>query len=245
MQFVKYLITFLIVFFSLSAHAQQKSDSLFADFDLWLLVPVIPVSKGGLSTHGLYIQKTSPKKTNHFELIKVYKDSSIAVRKATLRHFSYGNVLSFKTLKTPRYEKVFIFADWDYYHDSLLICHDTLYLKQTADNDFHLFILFPAKNDTITITCGYRNTRYDFLKKVSYEPPLKACHSWFSDVMLDYTETFTLVKKDTLYDLVKVELEGSDTHNKEYKYLREKYAAAGLSPFWLVLAGLDYKDLKK
>ena len=244
MRITKCLLIFITVLFS-SAASAQKADSLFADFDLNLLIPVAPVSNEHINNRGSYIRKPSSGKGNHLELIKVYRDSSIARRKATLKQLSYGNVLAFKTLKTPGYEKVLIFADWDYYQDSLLIRHDTLYLKQAADNDFHLFILLPAKNDTVTLVCGYRNTRYDFLKKINFEPPLKAYRSWLSNAMLDYTETFTFVKKDALYDLIKVDSEGSDRSIEEYKRLREKYADAGLSPFWLVLASLPYGDPKK
>jgi hypothetical protein len=243
MKLIKCLLIFITAFVSSAAFAQSKTNNIFADFDLRLLMPVVPVSNKPVNNPGSYIRKTSAKKSR-FELIKVYRDSSTGSRKATLKQLSYGNVLAFKTLKTPGYEKVLIFADWDYYNDSLLMRHDTLYLKQTTDDYVHLSVLFPPKNDTITLVCGYRTTRYDFLKKISFEPPLKAYRNWFPDAMLDYTETFTLVKKDTSYDLIKVEAEGSNTRNEAYKYLREKYAAAGLSPVWLVLSELSYQDRK-
>jgi hypothetical protein len=244
MQLIKCFLSFIIILLSSAVHAQPKADSLFADFDLSMQVPVAPVSRESISKPGSYIRKASGKKGSHPDLIKVYKDSSIAVRKATLMHLSYGNVLAFKTLRTPGYEKVLIFADWDYYYDSLLIRHDTLYFKQTEDDYVRLSILYPARNDTIIMVCGYRTTRYDFLKKISFEPPLKAYRRWFPNAMLDYEETLTLVKKDTCYDLIKAEAEGSSRSNEGYKYLRDKYAAAGLSPFWLVLAGLSYQDKK-
>jgi hypothetical protein len=243
MKLIKRLLIFITVFVSSTTFAQSNTDSIFADFDLSLLMPVVHVSNKTTNNHGSYIRKTSLKKGS-LELIKVYRNSSRGSRKATLKQLSYGNVLAFKTLKTPGYEKVLIFADWDYYHDSLLICHDTLYLKQTTDDNVRLSVLFPAKNDTITLVYGYRNTRHDFLEKISFEPLLKAYRSWFPNAMFDYTKTFTLVKKDSSYDLIKAEAESSNTRHEEYKYLREKYAGAGLSPFWLVLAGLDYQDRK-
>lgn len=244
MKLIKCLLIFITVFVSSAAFAQSKSDNIFADFDLSRLMPVASVSNNSISNPGSYIRKTSPKKGDHLELIKVYKDSSTGRRKATLKQLSYGNVLAFKTLKTPGYEKVLIFADWDYYHDSLLICHDTLYFKQTADDNLHLSILFPMKNDTIILVCGHRNTRHDFLKNISFEPPLKAYRSWFPNTMFDYTRTFTFIKKGTAYDLIKVEAEGSSVSNEEYKRWQEKYAAAGVSPFWVVLANLSYQDKK-
>jgi hypothetical protein len=175
MKLIKRLLIFITVFVSSAAFAQSNTDSIFADFDLSLLMPVVHVSNKPTNNPGSYIRKTSLKKGS-LELIKVYRNSSRGSRKATLKHLSYGNVLAFKTLKTPGYEKVLIFADWDYYHDSLLICHDTLYLKQTTDDNVRLSVLFPAKNDTITLVYGYRNTRHDFLEKISFEPPLKAYH---------------------------------------------------------------------
>lgn len=245
MQLKKCLLIFITVSVSSVAVAQSKADSVFADFDLSMLTPVSPVSRERIKNLTSYIIRKSSKKGNSIELIKIYDDSSIGVRKASLKQQDFGNVLAFKTLKTPGYEKVLLFTDWDHYHDSLLIRHDTLYFKQRADNSLQLSMLFRAKNDTVIVVSGYRNTRYDFLKKISFEAPLKAYRLWFPNAMFDYTETFTFVKKDTLYDLIKVESDESNSRNDKYEMMRTKYAAVGLSPFWLVLAGLDYEEKKK
>ena len=59
------------------------------------------------------------------------------------------------------------------------------------------------------------------------------------DEYLNEIETYTLVKKDSAYELIQVNT-SRDRKEYEYKELKEKYARAGLSPFWLGLAELSY-----
>ena len=236
------LICLIFIVIASHSYGQINSDSLYKDIDLTSLRPFNPAIPQNLNNRGFYIRNIVPKKKakETIELIKVYRDSSVDSRKARITKLDYGTVLSFKVMKAPGYEKVIIFADWDYYYDSLLIRQDTLAFKETGGDGLDLVIIYPVKNDTLTIKYGSRNTRYDFLKKFNYKPALKNYSNWFPDDALDYIETYTLVKKDSAYELIKVDTNRERIQEYEYKDIKEKYARAGLSPFWIALTELSY-----
>jgi len=236
------LICFAFIVISLRSYGQINTDSLYKDIDLTGFKPLRPAVPQNLYKGGFYIRNIIPNKRSKetIELIKVYRDSSTDSRKAKVVKLDYGDVLAFKVLKSPGYEKVIIFADWDYYYDSLLVRQDTLLFKEMADDAVELVTVYPPKNDTLTIKYGHRNTRYDFLKKFSYKPTLKNYNRWFPDSALDYLETYTLVKKDSTYELVKIETNRDTLKEYEYEAIKEKFARAGLSLFWLALTELAY-----
>ena len=241
--YARSLCSLVFIVIALHSYGQINPGSLYKDFDLASLKPFDPAVPQNLNTKGFYIRNLSPKKKakETIELIKVYRDSgSSGSRKAAVLQFDYGTVVVFKMMKEPGYEKVIIFADWDYHYDSLLIKKDTLYFKGISDGMIELSTVYPEKNDTIKITYGYRNTRYDFLKKFSYKPALKNYYNWFPDDALDYIENYTLVKRDNFYELIKVETNRDRIGEYDYKRIKEKYAGAGLSPFWLALTELSY-----
>jgi hypothetical protein len=243
MQFLSRLLNyFLFIFISLQGYSQVNTDSLYKDLDLKNFKPIDPAIPQNLYSRGFYIRNIIPKKKakETIELIKVYKDSSSHSRKATIINTGYGNVLAFKEMKTPGFEKVIIFGAWDYYNDSLLIRNDTAFFKETGGDEVELTVVYPKKNDTLTIQYGVRNTRHDFLKNFSYKPALKNYLNWFPDNALDYIETYSLVKKDNVYELVKVNTNKERIQEYEYKDIKEKYARAGLSPFWLALTELSF-----
>ena len=239
---LKLLNCFLFVFISLYGYSQVNADSLYKDLDLTNFATINPAIPQNLYTRGFYIRNIVPKKKTKetLELIKVYRDSSVDSRKARITKLDYGTVLSFKVMRAPGYEKVIIFADWDYYYDSLLVRQDTLAFKETGGDGLELAIVYPVKNDTLTIKYGSRSTRYDFLKKFNYKPALKNYSNWFPDDALDYIETYTLVKKDSVYELIKVDTNRERILEYEYKDIKDKFARAGLSPFWLALTELSY-----
>jgi len=236
-----YLLLISIIGMSLMAYGQEKNNSLYRDFDLVNFKTVNPVTTQKFYQKGYYIRNLPPKKSKqNIELIKLYRDSGkLYTRKASIIDTDYGKVFAFKVMKEAGYERVLIFADWDYHHDSLLARKDTLYFKGISDGLIELSIVYPSRNDTIKIKYGYRSTRYDFIKKINYQPALKNCMDWFPDKALDEEETYTLVKKDSVYELIQIET-SRDRTAYEYKDLKEKYAGAGNSPFWLALTELSY-----
>jgi hypothetical protein len=236
-----YLLLIGVIGMSVMVYGQTKNDSLYTNFDLVNFKTVDPAVTQKPYQKGYYIRNLPPKKRSkqNIELIKLYSDSSkLFTRKASIINTDYGTLFAFKVMKEPGYEKVLIFADWDYHHDSLLTRNDTLYFKGVSDGLIELVIVYPSKNDTIKIKHGYRNSRYDHLNN-SYQPALRNFMYWFPDKGLDEVETYTLVKRNKVYDLIQIDT-NRDRKEYEYKDLKEKYAKVGGSPFWLALTELSY-----
>jgi len=227
---------------TLHSFGQTNTDSLFTDFDIITFKPVTPASPQILKTENKYIRyaHAKPKAKQKLEFIRVYRDTSTYSRKAKILNFDYGTVLAFDVMKTAGYEKVLFFADQDLYFDSLLIRGDTLCFKERSNDHVELAIVYPAKNDTVVVKYGNRNTRTDFLDRFYFRPPLKNYLNWFADPYLDYTETYTLVKKDSAWDLIKVDTNREHISEYDYKRKKEEFANAGSSPFWMALTELAY-----
>jgi hypothetical protein len=236
---ILYSVFFL---FSITVSGQKKTDSLFTEFNLTTLKKVYPAIPQTLSAGKSYIRNQNSKSDQKFELIKVYADTSANYRKATVLKLAYGVVLAFDELKTYGYEKVLFFGDKDYYYDSLLIVHDTLFFKEMSDDHVELAVVYPVKNDTLFIKYGSRNTRTDFLSKIYYQPALKNYLNWFVENMLDYKETYTLVKKDSAFELTKVDTNRGHVSEYDFKRKRQDYLNAGLSPFWIALSDLAFLE---
>jgi hypothetical protein len=241
------IILICCIVFLISAKALgQMNDTLFTDFDLTTLKAIKPAVPQTLEAGQKYIRsihsKSKSKAKQKIELTKVYRDTSFDSRKARVLNLDYGTVLAFDVLKTPGYEKVFFIADWDYYYDSLLILNDTLFFKEMSDDYVELIAIYPVNNDTFIIKYGSRNTRHDFLKKITFRPLLKNHLNWFGERNnLDYMETYSLVQKNKGYDLVKVNTNQEHISEYDYKRKKEKYLEAGLSPFWIALVELHFE----
>ena len=238
----KILLCNILLVFALHSFCQTNNDSLFTDFDITTFKPITLASPQTLKAGHRYIRyvHTKSKAKQKIELTDVYRDTSTYSRKAKILNFDYGTVLAFDVLKTAGYEKVLFFADQYLYYDSLLIRGDTLCFKERCNDHVELAIVYPVKNDTLVVKYGSRNTRTDFLDKFYFRPPLKNYLNWFTDPNLDYTETYTLVKKDGAWDLIKVDTNQEHISEYEYKSKKERFAKAGLSSFWMALTELAY-----
>jgi hypothetical protein len=236
------LIFTIFFLFSITVSGQNKTDSLFKEFDLNSLKTIYPVNPQALIAGKKYIRNLDSKADQKIELIKVYADTSVYYRKATVLKLTYGIVLAFDELKTYGYEKVIFFGEKDYYYDTLLIIHDTLFFKEMSNDHVELTVIYPIKNDSLIIKYGYRNTRTDFLKNISYRPALKNYPNWYTENMLDYKETYTLVKKDSAYELIKVDTNRDHISDYDFNRKHQNYLNAGLSSFWIVLADLAFLE---
>ena len=218
----------------ISLLSQSPSDTLFTDFDLKTLKAVGPSSQ--MLPSKKYIRNIVAKKgAKKIELIEINRDSTKDYRKAKLLHLNYGTVLAFDRVKDYGYEKVMFIGDRDYYYDTLLFVKDTLVYKGIVDDHVGLVIVYPPKDDTLTVKYGSRNTRHDFLDKFKFLPAMKDHLIWMSNPYLDYVEVYTLVKKDQAYELVKTETNIDHISEYDYKRRREQFLEAGLSPFWISL----------
>jgi hypothetical protein len=217
-------------------------DSLFADFDLHTQKTIHSVFPQTLNAGKKYIRNirsVSPEK-ERVDLIKVYRDSSSFSRKATVLKSDHGLVFAFDMVKTYGYEKVLFFGDKDYYYDTLWTIRDTLFFKEMSDDLVEFTVVYPAKNDTLIVRHAHRNTRTDFLRKISYRPAMKNHADWFNSNMPDYKETFTLVKKDSSFELVKVDTNRDHIPDYVFTERKEEFLQAGLSPFWIALTELAF-----
>jgi hypothetical protein len=222
---------------SSSLFAQQNQDTLFTDFDLKIYKPIDPTLQ--LIVERNYIRNIVDKKgVKKIEIVNVHKDSTTLSRKARLLNLNYGTVLAFDMLKDYGYEKVMFFGDRDYYYDTLFFIKDTLVFKEMVDDNVELVIVYPPKDDTLIVKFGNRNTRYDFLDKFTFRPAMKDYLKWMDDPYLDYVETYTLVKKDQAYEMIKAETTKDHISAHDYKRRREQFQNAGLSPFWISLFGI-------
>jgi hypothetical protein len=230
--------------FSINLSGQKNNDSLFADFDLHTQKTIQPVIPGVLIAGKKYIRnrKSGSPGKQRIELIKVYSDSSALSRKATVMKTDDGLLLAFDMVKTYGYEKVLFFGDKDYYHDTMLVIRDTIFFKEMADDMVDLSVVYPSENDTLIIRHAYRNTRTDFLYKIYYRPAMKNHARWFSSDMPDYIETYSLVKKDSVFELVKVDTNHDYISNYVYSEKKEAFLKAGLSPFWIALTELAFLE---
>jgi hypothetical protein len=240
------IILICCIVFLISAKALgQMNDTLFTDFDLTTLKAIKPAVPQTLEAGQKYIRsihsKPKSKAKQKIELTKVYRDTSFDSRKARVLHLDYGAVLAFNVLKTPGYEKVLIFADWDYYYDSLLILKDTLFFKEMSDDHVELAAIYQINKDTLLIKYSSRNTRHDFLKKFAFRPSMKNHLNWFGEGNnLDYTDTYTLVKNGATYDFIKVETDEKHISDYDYKRKKEKYLQPGLTLFWIAMTDLAF-----
>lgn len=235
------LLPLLLLFILCNSPAvgQPKKEELYADFDLFALKGIHPVPPGNPDSLSLLIGY-SPVQNGHpkeFDLIQYSDESKIKRRKATITQSLLGTLVSFKKLKTPGYEKVAFFADWDYYYDSILVRNDTILYKHRSDDYLQLIALLPARNDTMIIrrvTKNYRHSDdypYDHWKSLSSYP------QWFMKNNYDRAETYTLVRAGDHYEIVQVKTTSDTIKEYEYQSAQKEYRRAGLSLFWLVVKG--------
>lgn len=239
---VKLNISLLLLLLAHNSFGQAPGDSLYTDFDLQHLKPANPAIVKTLIPGNKYISIIHPgnRRKERLKLLKVRTDSSLYSRKARLFPTSYGPVLAFKVIKDGGYEKILIFAAYDYYYDSLLIRNDTLIYKNVTTDDVSLYTVYPVKNDTLIIEHGYRLTRYDFLDKFKFIKPLSNYQYWYPDNNFDYIEILTFVKKDNQFELTGISNSKGPVNNSRFESLKENYKKALLSLFWIALANLHF-----
>ena len=232
--------SFLLLFAVNSFSQGFFQDSLFSDFDAAIQKPIKPVADKPTGNFKKYLRypKSNIKRNNRIEFVEFCNDTLWGRRKASVINSNGGLMIAFDMMKTTGYEKVLIFGDKDYYYDTLLILKDTFIFKEMMDNDVLLLMVYPVKDDTLIVKYGNRLTRYDFLKKFSFRPAMKDYLSWFSNPYLDYVDTYTLVKQDNAYELIKIETSQESVSEYDYKRLKEKFTQCGLSPFWMALVKL-------
>src|ERR1044071_5900355 len=129
---MKVLPVFIIFLFILSgsASSQKTTDSLFADFDLFTLQGIrnVPLNNPDSIRKTVKYRRTATGEIKEIEVIRQYR-TGVETRKASVRHTHLGTLIGFKTLKTDGWEKVIIFGQKYYYHDSVLIRNDTIFTK--------------------------------------------------------------------------------------------------------------------
>src|SRR5690349_14545172 len=111
---VTYHIQFILAIIIIStANAQSRNDTLYTDFDLVNFKPRIPFSPSDSNNCFVRYHYNKSGKQEGFEFINRFSEKNYS-RFATIVERPYGTVLAFNTEKTPGYEKVIIFGDWDY-----------------------------------------------------------------------------------------------------------------------------------
>ena len=237
---MKFLVIILLLC-SISSWAQYNQGTLFTDFDLAskkLAKPSTGFSAVGFRNYLRYPQEKSTMK-HRIEFIKYFKDTLWDKRKASICEVNRRVMIAFDRMKTAGYEKVLFFGDKDYYYDTLLFLKDSFVFKEMMDNSVELSMVYQGNDDTLMVKYGYRNVRYDFLDKFSFQPAMKDYVKWFDNPYLDYVETYSLVRRVGVYELIKIETTQKNISEYDYKRLREKFASCQ-SAFWVALFPLTF-----
>lgn len=234
---MKSSLLFICLLTTLLSHAQKQADSLFADYDLLSLKGLQPIQLYKPDSTSLAVKTTrsSSGKLKTLEVVS-YEDEKFESRKATVQYTPLGTIIGFKTLKTDGWEKVIIFGQKYFYHDSILIRNDTIFFKSLYEESVTLQIIPPVKNDTLIIREVYKSyrgpdqdPRYDpWINLVNYK-------KWFRTNNADKVRTYTLVRKDNYYELVKVNTDETSISEYDYTTLKSFYRRVGLSPFWIAI----------
>jgi hypothetical protein len=236
-------VSLLFMLLQTSVHAQKNmksTDSLFADFDLFTLkgIQSIPAGNPDSIQHVIKYTRSASGQPQALEVIS-YKYKETKSRKATIRITPPGTFIGFKTLKTDGWEKVLIFGQKYYYHDTILIRNDTVFFKSLHEDGISLQVILPLKNDTLRIreiSKSYRgpdlDSRYDdWISMAHYK-------EWFKQNDWDRADTYTLLRKGDHYEIIQVNTDRDHINEYDYKSQQKKYQQLGLSLFWLTIENL-------
>lgn len=230
-------LTVCLLTILLSSHAQKRADSLFADFDLITLKGLqnIPPDNPDSLSQVVKNTRSSSGKLRTLEVIS-YKYKKPESRSATIKYTPLGTIIGFKTLKTDGWEKVLIFGQKYYYHDSILIRNDSIFFKSLYEESVTLQVIPPLKNDTLRIREVYKNYRGpDHDPRHDAWINLANYKDWFKTNNSDRVRTYTLVKNSDHYELAVINTDEKSLSEYDYTALQSFYRKVGLSRFWIAI----------
>jgi hypothetical protein len=228
-----FIILSLLVI-QLPARAQQKSNTLFEDFDLFSMQPI----RHQADSVPALIKYSASKSQKPRKLeVLLYKDEwpKLQTRKALITQNKLGTIIGFNKYKGMGFERVIIFGARDQYLDSMLVRHDTIFYKQLINNEsLYLQMILPAKNDSLVIKTMHINYEAD---EYRYDPGihLKDYAGWFDKTNYYRSEVYTLVKAGDHFELTGIKTMGKQREDYACKYLQRIYRRVGLSPFWVAV----------
>jgi hypothetical protein len=219
----------------LAVYSQKKN--FYTDFDLLTLKGINQVAAAETDSLSAFLQYSvmSSGKLKKLAIVTHKSNGRKKYRKADIIQHPYGTLIRFATLKTPGYEKVIIFADWDYYHDAILIRNDTILYKHESDNYIKLVAIPPAKNDTLTIRKISKQYGHGSNRPYETWEDFSDYAQWFGKINGARTETYRLVKTGDHYEVTEVKTNSGSISEYDYKSAQEDYRKIGLSLFWILV----------
>lgn len=227
----------VFLFISWVPAAQKNPDKIYADLDLYTLQGISPLAEPPADSSLKNIRCSFNSREQVKEILfrkSFYRWQD--TRQANVYRNKDATILAFKVYKEAGFEKVIIFGAVERYYDTILILHDTIYVKEVSDNTVDAKIIYPEKNDTLIIK-SFRKSFNSFAAKGRDFHNFLSFHMlWENNTNWNLTETYTYVSRQTHYELVSLTTSGKPREESYYLRLQEDIKKAGHSITWLLLS---------